>query len=376
MYIPPCERMKLPSCPRTLIINILRKNPDGLTLTSIAQLTGLHRHTATKYVYELKGAGVINERDVGPAKLCYLREGLSKSEEKKVVGRLNGNGNWNERVKVSRDTFHRNRKSSASTGQVQILSLFILLFLIPTTAIIAHNTSQIMTGGNLVLENINVSEVAAETANPEAVQPLEDGIAQETNITSAEEPGEQNEAPSEQLPAENLTIQENLTEINVSVGMEENQATPETVSNETVLPDEGIFENESFENQTQGNLTGQEQETLANETIQKPEPPAEPPMAEVPKAVLEARILSPEKITRGESFDISGIVGNLGTGEARNVRLAWEIPAGFDVVSGETETVCAALPPGSECSNNLTLSSSFSTEIGMSEFKILVNYEK
>ncbi len=364
MYISPCERMKLPSCPRTLIINILRKNPDGLTLTSIAQLTGLHRHTATKYVYELKGAGVINERDVGSAKLCYLREGLSKSEEKKIVGRLNGNGNRNGGWKKS------------TAGQVQLLSLFILLFLIPATAIIAHNTSQIMTAGELVLEDKNVSEVAAETANPEATQSFEDGIPQEINITSAEEPAEQNEAPPEQLPAENQTIQENPTETDVSVGMEENQTTHENFSNETVLPDEGIFGNESFENQTQGNLTGQEQETPANETIQEPEPPAEPPMAEVQEPVLEARIVSPDRITRGESFDISGIVGNSGTSEARNVRLTWEIPPGFELVSGETETLCMTLAPGSECSSNMTLSSSLSTEIGRSEFKILVNYEK
>ncbi|HJW96767.1 MAG TPA: hypothetical protein VJ485_01230 [archaeon] len=373
--------MKLPSCPRTLIINILRKNPDGLTLTSIAQLTGLHRHTATKYVYELKGAGVINERDVGPAKLCYLREGLSKSEEKKVVGRLNGNGNWNERVKVSRDTFHRNRKSSASTGQVQILSLFILLFLIPTTAIIAHNTSQIMTGGNLVLENINVSEVAAETANPEAVQPLEDGIAQETNITSAEEPAEQNEAPSEQLPAENLTIQENLTEINVSVGMEENQATPETVSNETVLPDEGIFENgtadnlssHEVQNETQttgGNVTEPGTETTWNETEQQDWNITEA------NPILTVSISSPEKTVRGESIDISAIVTNSGNAEARNVRLEWIVPAGFEIVSGEIEQSCGTMGPGTECVKGVTLSTSLSTDVGRREIKVQVRYEK
>jgi len=345
--------MKLPSCPRTLIINILRKNPDGLTLTSIAQLTGLHRHTATKYVYELKGAGVIIERDVGSAKLCYLREGLSKGEEKKVVERLNGNGEWNG----------NRRKSSSSMGQVQILALFMFLFLIPTTAIIAHNVSQVMTAGELVLENVTVSEVTAENAS---LQSLGDGIQQETNISSTGEPVQQNESITEEtVNDENETILENPTEINVSDGTEENQTDSE---NETVLPDEGIFINESLGNQTQKNL--------ANETLEEPEPPAEPPAEEFLEPVLEARILSPGKITRGEQFDISGVVSNSGTGEARNVRLTWEIPSGFEVVSGETETLCEVLPPDSECMSSLTLSSFLSTNIGRSEFRILVNYEK
>ncbi|MEM5812216.1 MAG: hypothetical protein QW286_00720, partial [Candidatus Aenigmatarchaeota archaeon] len=130
--------MKLPSCPRTLIINVLRKHPDGLTLTSIAQLTGLHRHTATKYVYELKGAGIINERDVGSAKLCYLREGFSKTEEKKLVQRLNG-------------------KKKSSVGQVQIITAFVFLFLVPATIIIAQNATNPIEG-NLALEKTKISD--------------------------------------------------------------------------------------------------------------------------------------------------------------------------------------------------------------------------
>ena len=188
MYIYNCEKMKLPSCPRTLIINILRKNPDGLTLTSIAELTGLHRHTATKYVYELKGAGIINERDVGSAKLCYLKEGFSKSEEKKVVGRLNGGKRW--------------RKSS--TGQVQLLSILVLLFLMPASIIIAQNATQNATmEGNLVLEQVNISNYDQNLSDyQQQVNVTLPEFLNGTNGTFSEE--NVTESPKK-LPAENGT---------------------------------------------------------------------------------------------------------------------------------------------------------------------------
>ena len=56
------------------IIEALKLNPEGLTLLSLAEVTGLHRHTCTKYVHELIGAGIVYQRDVGAAKLCYLNK--------------------------------------------------------------------------------------------------------------------------------------------------------------------------------------------------------------------------------------------------------------------------------------------------------------
>jgi len=342
--------MKLPSCPRTLIINILRKNPDGLTLTSIAELTGLHRHTATKYVYELKGAGIINERDVGSAKLCYLKEGFSKLEEKKVVSRLNGGKGWQQGMKVSRDAFRR----KSSTGQVQLLSVFFLLFLVPATVIIAQNATMNATSeGNLVLERVNISESMADIQISNLS--LESNFSESTNLTVEEINSELNET----AVLENITETPNQTE---NMPAETNAS----LENETILPDAGIFENGT------DNITVQEPENGMNETIQEPEQP----VTEIQEPVLEVRILSPDKIMRGESFDISAIVKNSGTGEAKNVRLSWEIPSGFDVVSGEIEKECGALPLDSECVSNLTISSSLSTETGISELKVLVKYEE
>jgi ribosomal protein S24E len=56
------------------ILHVLDKHPEGLTIFEIARYVGMHRHTVTKYIYQLIGEGKIFERDVGAAKLCYLRE--------------------------------------------------------------------------------------------------------------------------------------------------------------------------------------------------------------------------------------------------------------------------------------------------------------
>lgn len=60
------------------IINLLSKHPEGLTTIDISKILGIHRHTATKYVNQLVESEKIYQRQVGPAKLCYL----SKKEEK------------------------------------------------------------------------------------------------------------------------------------------------------------------------------------------------------------------------------------------------------------------------------------------------------
>jgi DNA-binding IclR family transcriptional regulator len=70
--------------PKRTIIEMLKKHPEGITLQKIANLTKMSRLTATKYVHELMGEGKIYQRNVGMAKLCYLKERfvqLVKQEE-------------------------------------------------------------------------------------------------------------------------------------------------------------------------------------------------------------------------------------------------------------------------------------------------------
>ena len=62
------------------IVEVLSKHPEGLTFTQIAVEVGMHRHTVTKYIYELKGEGIIFVRDLRTLKLCYLKKYFQDSK--------------------------------------------------------------------------------------------------------------------------------------------------------------------------------------------------------------------------------------------------------------------------------------------------------
>ena len=59
---------------RDKIIVLLKKHPQGLTIIEIGELLGISRITIAKYVYGLVIEGIIRQREVGPAKLCYLSD--------------------------------------------------------------------------------------------------------------------------------------------------------------------------------------------------------------------------------------------------------------------------------------------------------------
>jgi hypothetical protein len=356
--------MKLPSCPRTLIINILRKNPDGLTLTSIAELTGLHRHTATKYIYELKGAGVINERDVGPAKLCYLKEGFSRAEEKKVLGRLNGK-NWKK----------------SSTGQVQILTLFMFLFLVPASIIIAQNATQSMNStGELILGQINATSGNFTAQNQTVPEMTNETSFIETNATAI------TSEPNETIPSGNQTLHQE----NNNAAQQANSTEPENETYDNITQEENhTAENLTVLNETQDNLTA-ENETASNETIQNgtgisiilpenqtpPEAQENTTVPEILQPVLSVRISSQDSVLRGEGIDVSAIVSNTGNSDAKNVRLEWEIPAQFEIVSGQASADCGTISQDSECASSVTLSTPTSADIGKNEIRVFVKYEE
>jgi len=59
---------------RSEIIEILKKHPEGLTIVEIEKTLGVSKHTATRYIYQLFGEGLIHQRKIGSAKLCYLKD--------------------------------------------------------------------------------------------------------------------------------------------------------------------------------------------------------------------------------------------------------------------------------------------------------------
>ncbi|MEM5853468.1 MAG: helix-turn-helix domain-containing protein [Candidatus Aenigmatarchaeota archaeon] len=54
------------------IMKILERHQEGITILDISKILGVNRNTVTKYIYELSGAGMITQRKVGTAKLCFL----------------------------------------------------------------------------------------------------------------------------------------------------------------------------------------------------------------------------------------------------------------------------------------------------------------
>ena len=58
---------------KKIIIGNLEDHPEGLTILNIAENTGINRITVSKYVFGLVSEGLVLQRIIGPAKLCYLR---------------------------------------------------------------------------------------------------------------------------------------------------------------------------------------------------------------------------------------------------------------------------------------------------------------
>jgi len=58
---------------KDLVIELLKKNRDGLTIMEISNLLKISRNTAAIALAELKGAQLIKIRPVGMAKLHYWK---------------------------------------------------------------------------------------------------------------------------------------------------------------------------------------------------------------------------------------------------------------------------------------------------------------
>jgi predicted ArsR family transcriptional regulator len=56
---------------KNLVINLLKKNTDGLTIIEIAKALKISRNTVPVALAELKGEGKIRIRPIGKAKLHY-----------------------------------------------------------------------------------------------------------------------------------------------------------------------------------------------------------------------------------------------------------------------------------------------------------------
>jgi len=95
----------------------------------------------------------------------------------------------------------------------------------------------------------------------------------------------------------------------------------------------------------------------------------------ISKPILNIELNLPEKVTRGEIFNISAKITNDGTVDATNVVLNWDIPEKFGIVSGDLTNNCGTIPSDSFCSAELTVSTSIDTDLGNNLIKTVVSYE-
>jgi predicted transcriptional regulator len=58
---------------KQMVIDVLKKHPEGLIINELSEILGIRRHTLIKYIYQLVGEQSIYQRKIGSAKLCFLR---------------------------------------------------------------------------------------------------------------------------------------------------------------------------------------------------------------------------------------------------------------------------------------------------------------
>jgi predicted transcriptional regulator len=74
---------------KEIILKIIEENSDGLTIQEIADLGKISRITATIYIHELLGEGVIVERKIGAYRLFYPKDKYLESvKEKELIEKL------------------------------------------------------------------------------------------------------------------------------------------------------------------------------------------------------------------------------------------------------------------------------------------------
>ena len=60
------------------IVKVLSKSASGMSINDIADDLKVSRHTIAKYILVLKEMGVIDQYEVGRAKLCFLKDRKGK----------------------------------------------------------------------------------------------------------------------------------------------------------------------------------------------------------------------------------------------------------------------------------------------------------
>lgn len=365
------------------IIEALRKHPEGLTLRDIAEIVGHHRHTITKYVYELIGARVIYQREVGAAKLCYLRE------------------SYNGELKKADDEVPR----KTGKGQAQLIALFMLLLLVPATVIVAQNVNNMTNSSSGLAGMLTGLNLSLNESADDVLSGVVENGSQEmaVNGTGADEPvispSPNPEAEDSNLTGSNISLPDSGEDdkpIINETGNETNATLPDglPISNETNLTvPNATFIDTNVTNVTAPNATAQEANetnmTITNETMQI-EPienvtgdnetlnltenvtTTDENITEEPEIAVD--IITPDKVTRGGEFELFAVVDNTGGSVAGEVKMEWMLPGFLTVTSGDVVHDCGDIAPLYTCTSAITVFADEDASLGLSEVKVRVDY--
>ncbi len=219
-------------------------------------------------------------------------------------------------------------------------------------------------------------EGTPDAADSEDAEPLQENPAPESEDDSAESPL----IPSEQQANES---QENpAPEPSPHI----DNSTPESLPDSIAVLDE----NESSEIQLPVlpeplNETQDMNETIddSNNTTTSPEPPAENnssdddlPDVTIPvleEATLEASLVFPSDIKRGDTFTLVVRLTNTGSAPANSVVVELEMPAG--AIATEASIAIDSLAVGESSEVEFTIQLSYETLLGENEIKVRATYE-
>jgi hypothetical protein len=266
-------------------------------------------------------------------------------------------------------------KGRAESGQVQVLAIFLFLLLIPTTVIIAQNSTINSTFTGDAITGMPAANGTQETAEDNQTQETpQENLTREKNQTQGSEPinvtEPQNETTGVPLNQTNETEPSNVT-IPESNQTNEN-ITNETVTNQTITNETGI--NETLEPEPTGPEINETVNTTLNETLN------ETALNETVNGTVEAEpalgvgIISPDNVTRGFPLELKAYARNTGSAPAFNLEIEWILPDGFLILSGSGSIVCEQLAPGTSCWNNITAAASLSSSLGLNDIMVRVSY--
>lgn len=303
--------------------------------------------------------------------------------------------------RVANRVLSSKKMSSSFRSNSKLLNMYtlvVILFLLasPITLIIAQSDINATLTGSLI-DNQDVSEKIIlpdpvevpepelpETQEPETTEPIQEPFDPPELVE--ELPVE----PPTQIPPEEPVTEEPVVDdpqaIEQPVGQPETPEIPEVdnITNTTVIePINETPQNDTIdapvENETNitielpDNITESPEYPNQTNQTQNTTKPIEPDPKPIFSA-LDVRLVSADKITRGEIFQITSEVRNSGTGQTEDVVITWTMPHGFVIISGEPEYQCGIIEPEATCESTIGVLVSLDASLGDAEIKARVSY--